>query len=97
MGIVGLGAVLFGVTVGWIAYRMLRQRASIPWVQNLITLLGIIAGVAALALFRDEVLFGWYAIGLALGFFAAFAVGMRLYGKQEVQSWWSEEVSPPSS
>lgn len=88
MLLVGVGAVLFGVTVGWIAYRLLRQRTGTSWIQNLIAVVGIIAGVAVLALFRDEALFGWYAIGLAVGFLASFALGVRLYGRQEVQSWW---------
>jgi hypothetical protein len=95
MFIVGLGAVFFGLTIGWIAYRVLRQRAGAPWTQDLIALLGIIAGAAVLAFFRDGVLFGWYAVGLLIGFFAYFAVGVILYGKQEVQFWRLEPVSPP--
>ncbi len=97
MFIVGLGAVFFGLIVGWIAYSILRQRADAPWTQDLIALLGIIAGAAVLAFFRDDVLFGWYAVGLFIGFFASFAVGVILYGKQEVQLWLSEQVSPPSA
>jgi hypothetical protein len=97
MFIVGLGAVFFGLMIGWIAYRILRHRASAPWTQDLIALLGIIAGAAVLAFFRDDVLFGWYAIGLVIGFFASFAVGVILYGKQEVQPWRLEPVSPPST
>src|SRR5258708_29277666 len=97
MFIVGLGAVFFGLIVGWIAYSILRQRADAPWTQDLIALLGIIAGAAVLAFFRDDVLFGWYAVGLFIGFFASFAVGVILYGKQAVQLWLSEQVSPPSA
>ena len=95
MFIVGLGAVFFGLTVGWIAYRILRHRVGALWPQDLIALLGIIAGAAVLAFFKDDVLFGWYAIGLLVGFFAYFAVGVILYGKQEVQPWRLEPVSPP--
>lgn len=95
MFIAGLGAVFFGLLVGWIAYRVLRLRAGIPWLSDLIVLLGIIAGAAVLALFRSEVLFGWYSTGLVIGFFAYFAVGVILYGKQEVQFWRLEPVSPP--
>lgn len=96
MFIAGLGAVFFGLTVGWIAYRILQQRSGASWMQDLIALLGIIAGAAALALFHNDAIFGWYAIGLVIGFFAYFAVGVILYGKQEVQPWRLKPVSPTS-
>src|SRR5258708_10720159 len=97
MFIVGLGAVFFGLTIGWIAYRILRHRAGAAWIQNLIALLGIIAGSAALALFHNDAIFGWYAIGLVIGFFSSFVVGVVLYGKQEVQPWRLEQLSPTSA
>jgi len=97
MFIVGLGAVFFGLIIGWVAYRILRQRSAMSWVQDLIALLGIIAGAAALALFHSDAIFGWYAIGLVIGFFAYLTVGVILYGKQEVQPWRLEQLSPTSS
>jgi hypothetical protein len=66
MFIAGLGAFVFGLTVGWIAYRVLRLRAGSSWLSDLIAILGVIGGAAVLALLRDDVLFGWYAIGLVL-------------------------------
>ncbi|HEX6484907.1 MAG TPA: hypothetical protein VF043_39180 [Ktedonobacteraceae bacterium] len=96
MFIAGLGAFVFGLTIGWMVYRILRLRADTSWLSDLIAILGVIAGAAVLALLRDEVLFGWYAIGLVLGFFAYLAVGLILYGKQEVQPWRVEPIPPPS-
>lgn len=96
MFIVGLGAVLFGLIIGWIAYRILRHRSGPAWLSDLIALLGIIAGAAALAFFHNDVIFGWYALGLVIGFFAYFAVGVILYGKQEVLPWRLERLSPTS-
>lgn len=97
MFLVGLGAVVFGLLIGWIAYRLLRQRSGPAWLANLIALLGMIAGAAALAFFRDNTIFGWYAIGLVLGFFGYFTVGVILYGKQEVLPWLPEQpVSAPT-
>lgn len=96
MFIVGLGALFFGLIIGWMVYRILRHKAGAPWLSDLIALLGIIAGAAVLAFFRDNVLFGWYAIGLVVGFFAYFAVGVILFGKQEIQPWRLEQ-SPPAS
>ncbi|HLZ63894.1 MAG TPA: hypothetical protein VKR06_43755 [Ktedonosporobacter sp.] len=94
MGIAGLGAFFFGLIIGWITYRILRRRAAAPWMQDLIALGGVIGGAVALAFFRNEVVFGWYAIGMDLGFFAYFAVGVILSGKQEVQPWRLEQVIP---
>ncbi len=97
MFIVGLGAMFFGLIVGWIAYRILRHQSGPSWLSDLIALFGIIAGAAALAFFRDETIFGWYAVGLVIGFFAYLAVGVALYGKQEVQPWRLEQGTPPST
>lgn len=97
MVIVGLGALCFGVLVGWMAARILRQKAGAPWLQNLSALAGIIVGAAVLALFRDAVPFGWYAVGLLLGFFAFIALGVILYGKQELQPWREELLTPSAS
>jgi len=94
MVIAGLGALFFGLLVGWIAYRILRERAGSSWISDIIVLGGLIASAAVLAFFRSDVLFGWYAIGLVIGFFAYFAVGIVLYGKQEVQPWRLEQ--PPT-
>ena len=96
MFIVGLGAVFFGLIIGWMAYRILRHRSGASWLADLIALLGTITGAAVLAFFRNETIFGWYALGLVIGFFGYFAVGVLLYGKQEVQIWRSELLSPPS-
>ena len=97
MFIAGLGALVFGLTVGWMVYRILRLRAATSWLSDLIALLGVIAGATVLALLRSDVLFGWYAVGLVLGFFAYLAVGLRLYGKQEVQPWRVEPIPPTST
>jgi hypothetical protein len=40
------------------------------------------------------VLFGLYAVGLVIGFFAYLAVGLVLYGKQELQPWRIEQIPP---
>lgn len=92
--IAGLGAVFFGFAVGWIAYRILRLRAGAPGLSDLITILGVIGGAAVIALFRSDGLFGWYSIGLVIGFFAYFGIGLMLYGEQELQPWRIENIHP---
>jgi hypothetical protein len=87
MFISGLGAILFGLAIGWIVYRVLRSREGAAALSDLITVLGILGGAAVIALFKSDVLFGLYSLGLIIGFFAYFAIGLRLYGKQEPQPW----------
>src|SRR5258708_7693646 len=64
MFIMGLGALFFGLIVGWITYRILRRKAGAPWLADLIALGRVIGDAAVLAFFRSDVAFGWYAIGL---------------------------------
>jgi hypothetical protein len=97
MFIDGLGAFFFGITVGWIAYRILRRKATAYGFSDLIAILGIIGGAAVLALFRSDISFGWYSVGLILGFFAHFAVGVILLDKLNVQSWQAEPRPPTST
>ncbi len=97
MFIVGLGALCFGLTLGWITYRILRVPSNPLWLSYLIPMLLIIGGAAALALVRNDVLFGWYSIGLVIGFLAYFAVGLILSGTQEVQPWRVEQVPPAAT
>lgn len=94
MFIAGLGAFFFGLTIGWIAYRTLRLRSSVASLSDFFAILGVIGGAAVIALFKSDVLFGLYSLGLVIGFFAYFAVGLILNGKQEVQPWQLAQIPP---
>lgn len=96
MVIAGLGAILFGLLVRWLDYWILRLRAGAFVLSELLALLGVLGGAAVMSLFISDVLFGRYAIGLVLGFGAYFAVGLLLYGKQELQPWRIVQRPPPS-
>lgn len=97
MVIAGLGAIFFGVLIGWMAYWILRLRADAFVFSALITILGVVGGAAVMALFKSEVLFGWYSVGLVVGFFAYFVAVLMLYGTQELRPWRIEPMasSPP--
>lgn len=82
-----LGAVLFGFAVGWLACRLLWQKTTAPWIHTIIALGGIVAAAAALGLFGDATLFGWYAIGLILVVLAFVVLRMLLPGNRRRQSW----------
>ena len=95
MFIAGLGTILFGLMLGWIAYRIMRLRAAPAALTDLYTLLAVISGAAIIALLRDAALFGLYSLGLVIGFFGYLGLGVRLYGKQELVPWRSEQIAAP--
>jgi hypothetical protein len=93
MFITGLGAVFFGLVIGWIAYRMLRLSVGINVLSAIAIIIAVVGGAAVTTLPKGDVGFGWYAIGLVIGFFGYFAIGLSLYGRQELRLW----LLPPAS
>jgi len=79
------GAFCFGLVIGWITYRTLRRKEGGAALSDISTVIGAIGGAAVLALFPGD-LFGTYAIGLAIGFFGYFLVGLFV-GKGNADSW----------
>ena len=65
-----MGAVLFGVVIGWVTYRTLVRKEGAAALSDIATVIGAIGGAAVLAIFDNDHLFGLYSIGLASGFFA---------------------------
>ncbi len=82
-----IGAGCFGLVIGWVTYRTLRRKEGAAALSDISTVIGAVGGGAVTALFRDESLFAAYSIGLAVGFFAYFAVGLGLSGKDAVERW----------
>jgi hypothetical protein len=65
-----MGAVLFGLVVGWITYYTLAHVEK-HGVADIAAVIAAVGGAAVLALFpAQSQLFDDYAIGLAIGFFA---------------------------
>ncbi|HEX6292963.1 MAG TPA: hypothetical protein VFZ66_27515 [Herpetosiphonaceae bacterium] len=81
------GAGCFGLVVGWICYRTLRRKEGVTALSDIATVIGAIGGGAVVSLFQSEDLFGWYSIGLAIGFFAYFIVGLIVDGKESAGRW----------
>lgn len=70
-----IGAGLFGLVLGWFAYFVNRHRREDIKLADIAGFVAAIGGGAVLALFPSgSDLFGVYGIGLAVGFFAYFAV-----------------------
>jgi ABC-type Co2+ transport system permease subunit len=75
MPIENVGALCFGVVVGWVTYRTLRRTGETVALSNIATVIGQVGGAAVTALFNTREMFAWYSIGLATGFFAYLILG----------------------
>jgi NhaP-type Na+/H+ or K+/H+ antiporter len=65
-----IGAVCFGIVMGWITYGTLR-RLERRALTDLTSIVGVLGGAAVTALFPIKSGgFGAYCIGLAIGFFS---------------------------
>jgi uncharacterized membrane protein YeaQ/YmgE (transglycosylase-associated protein family) len=78
-----LGAVLFGVVVGWVTYRTLIRRSDEATLSDIATVIGAVGGGAVVGLFDSPHLFGLYSIGLAVGFFGYLALFRIINGSRE--------------
>ncbi len=95
MVVAGFGAFFFGLLLGWIAYRTLRLKTGTGVLPDIVALAGVLVGAGITALFRIDVLFGLYSIGLTIGFFAYVVLDL-LYGNRGASSW-RMVVVPPSA
>ena len=89
-----IGAVLFGVVIGWITYRTLVRRTGAVNLSDIATVIGAVGGGAVLAIFKSPHLFGLYSIGLACGFFAYLIVFSLLNGKAETAKRMGDDTHP---
>jgi hypothetical protein len=85
-----IGAVCFGLVIGWITYRTLRWREGAAALSDIATVIGAVGGAGVMALFGEGALFGAYSIGLALGFFAYLVVTLLVYGKDAAGPWMGD-------
>jgi O-antigen/teichoic acid export membrane protein len=79
-----LGAICFGLVIGWVTYRTLRRKQDATGLSDISAVIAAVGGAGVTALFKDPQLFGGYCIGLAIGFFAYFILALILYGKDTV-------------
>lgn len=90
MGIAGWGALCFGLVIGWITYRTLRHRKEDTALSDIAAVIAAVGGSAVTALFKSELLFGAYCLGLSAGFFLYFIASLLMYGKKQVGLWMGE-------
>jgi hypothetical protein len=73
-----IGAVLFGLVIGWFSARLLARRAGSAHVSHIAAVIALAGGGYVTVMSGDRGLFGMYAIGLFLGFIGYAAVFHRL-------------------
>jgi len=89
-----VGALCFGLVIGWVTYRTLR-RASTSALSDIATVIGAVGGAAVTGLFpRESGAFGSYCLGLAIGFFFYLITSMIVAGKTgqagKINEWLGE-------
>lgn len=99
MELAEVGSFAFGLVIGWITYRTLRRKEGTTAIPDITGVIGAVGGAAVTGLFQDEASFGLYCIGLAVGFFLYFLIGLFLEGKGSVVGWMGTDLvdGKPSS
>jgi uncharacterized membrane protein YeaQ/YmgE (transglycosylase-associated protein family) len=82
-----LGSICFGLVIGWITYRTLRRNEGEVQLSDIASVIGAVGGAAVTTVFDDDNMFAGYCIGLAVGFFAYFLVGLFIGGKESASRW----------
>src|SRR5260370_28663521 len=83
MFIAGLGAVFFGLIIGWISYRVMRLAGGTNGIWAIAIFIASLARAAVIALLRSESLFPWFAIVLLVAFFACCHMLLVIYSLSE--------------
>jgi len=76
--ILSIGPFAFGLVVGWVTYRTLRHREGSTSLSDIATVIGAVGGAAVTTLFQNEITFAWYSVGLAVGFFLFYVLGILI-------------------
>jgi uncharacterized membrane protein YeaQ/YmgE (transglycosylase-associated protein family) len=87
MDTANIGAICFGIVIGWITYRTLRRKEGGAALSDIASVIGAVGGAGVLAVFKNDTLFGLYAIGLAAGFFLYLIVGFAVGGGKAIGDW----------
>lgn len=86
MDVTTIGALCFGMVMGWVTYRTLRRKEGAAALSDIAGVIAALGGAAIMSLFKTPELFGVYCIGLFVGFFVYFIVSLNL--KDESVNKW---------
>lgn len=90
MTVVHVGALCFGLVIGWVTYRTLRRKEGNAALSDIAAVIGAVGGGTITGLYKQATLFGWYSIGLAIGFFLYYIIGLITAGKESTAGWMME-------
>ncbi|SNY53185.1 hypothetical protein [Paractinoplanes atraurantiacus] len=84
--VISVGAVCFGMVVGFVTYRSLARSGPTSSVSDIAAVVGVVGGGVVTSLFDPTQgdAFGWYAIGLVAGM-ALYPVVVLTLGKKVSQ------------
>ena len=85
-----IGSLCFGLVIGWITYRTLRRKEGNAAISDIAAIIGAIGGAGITTLFTETAIFSSYCIGLAIGFFGYFIIGI-IVGKGKGPSWMIDD------
>jgi uncharacterized membrane protein YeaQ/YmgE (transglycosylase-associated protein family) len=85
-----VGALCFGLVIGWVTYRTLRRREGTSALSDIATVIGAVGGAAVLTTFKAPGLFAAYSIGLAIGFFLYFVISLKVTGTANAKTWMGD-------
>ncbi|MEV4174358.1 hypothetical protein [Nonomuraea sp. NPDC049709] len=88
-----LGAICFGLVIGWISYGTMRRRQTSAGLADLAAVLATVGGGLVAAMLELPEVFGGYAVGLAVGFFGYLVLVTLLPGSK----WTGEPSGRPTS
>jgi hypothetical protein len=87
-----IGALCFGIVVGWITYRTLRRNTT-NGLSDIATVTGAIGGAAITGIWKPGTgAFGAYCIGLIVGFFGYLVIAAT---NKDAPEWMGSE--PPTA
>jgi uncharacterized membrane protein YeaQ/YmgE (transglycosylase-associated protein family) len=96
MTLIDVGALCFGVVVGWVTSRTLR-RSTPGGLSDIATVIGAVSGAAITGIYKPSTdSFGYYCIGLLIGFFVYLTLSIIIAGKEgkPVGDWLGSEALP---
>jgi hypothetical protein len=98
--VISIGAVCFGLVVGYITYRTLARSTEGAAVSDLAAVIAAIGGGTVTALFQPDQsdAFGWYSMGLLLGMASYLVASLLIRGKRDTaQVMGDGDLRPPTA
>lgn len=87
-----IGALCFGIVIGWVTYRTLRRNTA-TGLTDIATVIGAVGGAAITGIWKAGTgAFGAYCIGLILGFFGYLKIAVT---NKDAPEWMGSE--PPGA